>query len=241
MPYEHDIGPMTARGHIVAGDLPMVRKTKHRILGILVVIGFIVILLPFIQRGKELPSETASVKAPPFPDQSVQVTTEPEQTQPLSNEKSDTQSHSMMTSPSDIISTVHPSIVNNIQSDTATSIKSTSSPDHVTSALMTQEKAVPDKQPVPIIQKAIQPLKNAAWVIQMGSFKNKTNALRLVNQLRANGYHAFIQKVSTPFGESIRVFVGPENKRTTARQLASRLENDMHIHGIVIHYKPLVL
>lgn len=80
-----------------------------------------------------------------------------------------------------------------------------------------------------------------AWVVQMGSFKNKTNALRLVNQLRANGYRAFIQEISTAFGDNTRVFVGPENKRTEAHALALRLENHLHMRGIVINYQPLTL
>lgn len=84
-------------------------------------------------------------------------------------------------------------------------------------------------------------LKNAAWVIQIGSFKNKANALRLVNQLRANGYRAFIQQISTALGENTRVFIGPEMERTHARALANRLESEMHIRGIIISYKPLTL
>jgi DedD protein len=84
-------------------------------------------------------------------------------------------------------------------------------------------------------------LSKAAWVIQIGSFKNKANALHLVNQLRANGYRAFIQKISTAFGDNTRVFVGPENKIMAANVLANRLENEMHVKGIVISYQPLTL
>jgi DedD protein len=93
----------------------------------------------------------------------------------------------------------------------------------------------------PIKDNGLLELKQAAWVIQIGSFKNKANALRLVNQLRANGYRAFIQQTSGTFGDSTRVFVGPENKHHSARALADRLESDMHIRGIVISYKPLAL
>lgn len=84
-------------------------------------------------------------------------------------------------------------------------------------------------------------LKNSAWVVQIGSFKNKENAFRLVNQLRSNGYSAFIQQRKTAFGENTRVFVGPESKQALAQALASQLENEMHIRGIVISYKPLTL
>jgi DedD protein len=80
-------------------------------------------------------------------------------------------------------------------------------------------------------------LKNSAWVIQLGSFKNKTNALKLVNKLRGHGYHAFIQQVA----DNTRVFVGPESKQEIARAIADRLEYDMHMQGLVINYKPLAI
>src|SRR5206468_425713 len=48
-------------------------KTKHRLLGVLVVIGLVVILFPFFQSNKDFSKEAKAVTAPPFPDQSVQV------------------------------------------------------------------------------------------------------------------------------------------------------------------------
>ncbi len=51
----------------------MEKKTRHRILGSLVLIGLVVILLPFFQGNKEFATETTLVKAPPFPDQSMQA------------------------------------------------------------------------------------------------------------------------------------------------------------------------
>lgn len=88
-----------------------------------------------------------------------------------------------------------------------------------------------------------QPAVNLAsvWIVQIGSFKNKMNALKTVNQLRANGYHAFIQEMTTAFQESTRVYVGPESKQTTARALANKLQAEMHVKAIVISYKPFAL
>jgi DedD protein len=83
-------------------------------------------------------------------------------------------------------------------------------------------------------------LKNRTWVIQIGSFKNKANALRLVNQLRANGYPAFIQQLSGT-KENTRVFVGPESKHKSAHALAQKLEAELHLKAIVISYQPLSL
>ena len=84
-------------------------------------------------------------------------------------------------------------------------------------------------------------LNSPIWVIQLGSFKNKTNAVHLVDQLRSNGYKAFIHRVDSTFGETTRVYVGPEPKQTSAKALANRLEQDMHLHGIVVSFQPLAL
>lgn len=93
------------------------------------------------------------------------------------------------------------------------------------------------KLDLPIDNNGLFKLKNSAWVIQLGSYKNKTTALRLVNRLRSNGYNAFIQQASS--GTS--VYVGPESKQEIARSIAARLEYEMKIQGFVISYKPLTL
>lgn len=161
----------------------MDNKIKHRILGIFVIIGLVIILLPFFQHAKNLTNEVAVVnKAPPFPNQSVQLST-----------------------------TQYSALTNSIAEQ---QIKSLSG------------------------EKKLAKLDKMVWVIQMGSFKNKANALRLVNQLRAKGYPAFLHQAS---GDKTRVYVGPENKQTAAYALASRLEEELHLHGIVISYKPLIL
>src|SRR3990167_7693331 len=68
----------------------MEKKTKHRLLGILVIVGLVIILLPLFQSGKESSSPATLVKAPPFPDQSIQVTSQPIENspQPVSNTSS---------------------------------------------------------------------------------------------------------------------------------------------------------
>lgn len=312
----------------------MERKTKHRILGTLVMIGLGILLLPLFQNGKELKSQASLVTAPPFPDHAVQAASvvAPEiakADQPAPTQKPQTADD--MNTPDDTISVVHPSVVNQqvpaiLQpNDTITTAavkkadarpvasqpQSDANPENklselapaiseketatarMTSAKMTKNDAaqaakisealldsgIQTKSPThhktvklakakttkklvhvakhtsknklrsvkpvavhgPINNDGLAAIKNAAWVVQIGSFKNKSNALRLVNQLRANGYRAFIQQISTAFGENTRVFVGPEVKRINARALADRLETNMHIRGIVISYKPLTL
>lgn len=237
----------------------MEKKIKHRILGSLVVIALVIILLPLLQRERDLPSEKVTVKAPPFPNQTMQVANaldEPKSEinhQPNThNTQADNQPHT-----DDLMSVSRPSVINSQEPVETKQVAQIASKSTKTKKQLGVELANSVKVNKNIKHNSIKilsvsaktnfdkngliNLKNHAWVIQIGSFKNKTNAIRLVNQLRENGYHAFIQQVNTISGDSTRVFIGPEYKQTSARALASRLENDLHIHGMIISYKPLTL
>ncbi|MBX3708895.1 MAG: SPOR domain-containing protein [Gammaproteobacteria bacterium] len=290
----------------------MESRVKHRILGMLVIIGLVIILLPLFQGGKELSPNTVLVKAPPFPNQPAQVTAvntmvsppAPSpvesslvvmQDAPMAPQPIETTENAIHQQPDDIISIARPSIIN----DTSTSQVQLSTSEIVQSEMIANKSSVTEapttistepaktshyriiegekaasllkksahksktalhKKPAEMVKTKIAKttkvapglnqsidddglikLKGAVWVIQIGSFQNKANALRVVNQLRENGYHAFIQQISTALGSHTRVFVGPENKRATARALADRLQHEMHMQGILITYKPLVL
>jgi cell division septation protein DedD len=297
----------------------MEKKTKHRILGLLVIIGLVIISLPLFQGSNELPSGTTLVKAPPFPDQSMQVIgsdpsqgaisqTEPEQGVAPNTQATKVNESAINEQPDDTITQQHtalntPNMSEDSHTPTNTMANAASSPEQDTAdadpvaskAVITEDAGTdlgddvvqtdkpinktniaaktPNKKPAsvnPVDQikvlsyhsieaktahvigvnagnttkvsdNELFALKNAAWVIQMGSFKNKVHALRMVNRLRSSGYPAFIQKIGTPFGDSTRVFVGPQLKKDSAHAMAKKIDNDLHLRGIVISYKPLTL
>jgi cell division septation protein DedD len=215
----------------------MERQIKHRILGIFVIIGLVILLLPLFHTSHKELAADSTLKTPPFPDQAIQVTesaleTVPENppitTDPKSKDK-------------DLFNALRPSIVSNTIYSKL--------PTKKVSAEISKEDPLKTTHLKPLASiiknemandESLTKLNSSVWVIQLGSFKNKTNALRLVNKLRANGYKAFIQQVSAVSGGT-RVFVGPEHKKTLAHALASRLQNEMHIKGVVVSYKPLTL
>jgi cell division septation protein DedD len=241
----------------------MEKSTKHRILGSLVLISLVIILLPFFYSKKALPQHVAAVKIPSFPDQQIQVAQaamaaahhsaavnygQPATTTNNNNNPQKTISSPQATAnpiendanqPNDFIKVVRPSIVNMTLpiAPIITPIPITVKPIAKTQQLPIVKFAAIDKNE----ENLATNLRNKAWVIQIGSFKNKVNALRLVNHLRTNGYRAFMKRVQTALGESTRVFVGPEYKQATAHRLASQLENNLHIHGLVVSYKLFAL
>ncbi|MCE3237986.1 MAG: dedD [Gammaproteobacteria bacterium] len=82
--------------------------------------------------------------------------------------------------------------------------------------------------------------KKSVWVVQMGSFKNKSNAHRLVSRLKASGFKAFIHETQSSTG-SIRtaVYVGPESREASAAKL-STIMSKIHMRGFIVPYKPMV-
>jgi DedD protein len=61
------------------------------------------------------------------------------------------------------------------------------------------------------------------WAVQLGSFSNKENAEKLAEELRKQGYVAFLSQVSTDAGQLHRVRIGPQKDRESAEAIASRL------------------
>jgi len=88
-----------------------------------------------------------------------------------------------------------------------------------------------------VIQTKKKTLKATAWIIQVGSFSSKKNALALQNKLRKKKYHAFVEAVKKKSKVSYRVRIGPEVKKSSAEITMKRLKKEMKINGIVMKYK----
>lgn len=73
-----------------------------------------------------------------------------------------------------------------------------------------------------------------AWVVQVGSFSQSSNALSLRDKLRAKGFTAFVEKVKTDRDIIYRVRIGPELKRENADKQLQRLQRVMKMKGIVM-------
>jgi len=241
----------------------MEKKIKYRILGLLIIAALIILFLPMFQTQSAQPSITL-VEPPPFPhptnELSAKSTIESD-TIPLTDQPPTPQSSSVLavenrpvTPITDtIMPTNHPGDLPETVKQTQEENESVSENKHpiITGSSLMEKQALSITNNKSIVShhssfsatvsnhdNLIGPY-NFAWAIQIGSFKNKKNAVRLVNHLRENGYRAFLRHFSTSFGDKTRVYVGPELKRALANKLATKLENDLHIKGIIIRYQPL--
>lgn len=78
-----------------------------------------------------------------------------------------------------------------------------------------------------------------AWVIQVGSFSNRENAEKLVQQIREMKYAAFMEQADVDGKTVYRVKVGPEVDRKLADKMLTSLNKDLkplNLKGTVKSY-----
>ena len=73
----------------------------------------------------------------------------------------------------------------------------------------------------------------SGWVIQAGSFSNRSNADKLTQQLRNKGFSAFVEQAEVQGKTVARVLVGPEADRRLAEQLMARLNRELKASKLV--------
>jgi len=75
-----------------------------------------------------------------------------------------------------------------------------------------------------------------AWVVQVASFHEQKNAVRLREQLQKKGYTTFVEQLSADPGSMFRVRIGPELKRSDAQSIRDRIAAEMKLDGLVTRY-----
>jgi DedD protein len=77
-----------------------------------------------------------------------------------------------------------------------------------------------------------------AWAVQLASFPKPDKALTLRDRLRKRGYPAFVTSAAEEPSAAARVLVGPALFEEKAQEIASKLERDLHLKGVVVQYPP---
>lgn len=105
----------------------------------------------------------------------------------------------------------------------------------VARAQTTIKEMLSKKTQVPVVK---IPAQGEAWVVQIASFSQKDNADKLVQQLQAKGYAAYIKQNKTSDNKVImKILVGPEASLEMAQAVQKKLENELHIRGVVLKYE----
>ena len=77
-----------------------------------------------------------------------------------------------------------------------------------------------------------------AWAVQVGSFTQRDNAMRLRDQLRSKGYKAFVEQITSADKTFYRVRVGPEVSRDKAVALQKDLQSKMKLQDSTVVSHP---
>ncbi len=91
----------------------------------------------------------------------------------------------------------------------------------------------PDKEPKPASTGS-----SKAWVVQVGSFSKRDNAMRLRDQLRTKGYNTFVEQISSANKTFYRVRVGPVVSRNNAEALQKELQTKMKLEHTKVMSHP---
>lgn len=99
------------------------------------------------------------------------------------------------------------------------------------------------KKPVEISSKPMNklPLKatpHEAWVIHLGSFKNKDNVAQILKKLKSAGYIVFTKPIKTKQGMLTKVIIGPELIQSALTKKLPALKALTGIQGKVAYFVP---
>lgn len=110
-----------------------------------------------------------------------------------------------------------------------------------------KETALPDSnevsEPLVSTKTASEPtehsFKDNAWVLRLGTFRNKPNVDALLNKLETAGVKTFVKPVEAKAGTLYRVFVGPELEKSKLEKAQQTLKELTGLDGKITQFQPI--
>ena len=75
------------------------------------------------------------------------------------------------------------------------------------------------------------------WSLQLGSFSNEDNAVRLREKLREENYRTYILHARTGDGDLYRVFVGPSSSKESLSKMNDAIAAKFSLKGKIVRYR----
>jgi DedD protein len=201
----------------------MDQMLKQRLIGAIVIIALAVIFIPMILEGPddELSPRTQAMPPPPTIDyqSEVELPVPEESTEPSESFADTTMEQEASAIPEPPISQAE---------------------------VVTIEAEVPAKQAEPAVAKSTSPaipslaatsITQDGWILQVGSFSQRANALSLRDRLMKSGYQASVKDVKAAGGTIHRVLVGPVSDRPAAEKLRDKLASEQKLTAMVLENK----
>ncbi len=77
-----------------------------------------------------------------------------------------------------------------------------------------------------------------AWVLQVASFKDQSNARDLQQSLLKQDFPAYVKRFNVANGQIYRVLIGPKMKKKTLSLMAKKVERQLGKKTLMVTYKP---
>lgn len=192
---------------------------KQRLIGALVLIAIAVIFLPSLfsgEHGRRLDTRT---QIPPAPETKVVVIEQPKPVVDIPKAPA----------PEAMYQLLEEDEVVSVEKELATVQEA---------AEVVKPKAVPVPQLAPNKVGLDERNIPKAWAIQVASYNTEARANTLVEQLKADGYKAFLHPAVIGKGKVYRVLVGPKIDRANALQVKADLDKLLKVSSILVKFQP---
>ena len=215
---------------------------QNRLVGTVIVAAAVIIFLPNLLDGKKTSNRTDFDKIPPataftgemtkknFPEQKL---IKKEKAAVLNEQPKDGLLKKQRTAQSS-----QKAQTDKVQSST-TKVTPATKVEKIVASTPSKKKTKSAITKPAIGQQPPKAINKEAWVIQLGSFKHKSNVAELVTKLKRNGYTVFTKPIKTKKGTLTKVFVGPELIKATLTKKISALKKLTNVQGKVARFYPI--
>ncbi len=201
---------------------------QHRIIGAVVLVALAVLLIPLVLKNRESKSQAAPAAAAGALSGSVTVPAAPPAL-PMTPGPAVPESSSAAVSP------------NSAASAPAQESAPTPAPAQAPAPAQPVAAQAPVTKHVsataavhrrPVLVRRV----TRGWIVQVGAFSERVNALRVRARLERKGFRAELDELRVGYRRVARVRVGPVRSRGEARILEAHIARDTGIKGVVLTY-----
>lgn len=214
----------------------MEQNLKQRLVGAVVLISLAVIFLPLVFDGQQQRIDTAPYAIPEKPvisivapdvkplEQEVAVHAKAISTVEAERAALESQGDQFEHQPESVAQPVESPAV------------AIASPGTSSEAYIAQEKKVDQELQGKPVEQTVDLAD--AWMIQVGAFSSRDNAMGLQDKLKAGGYPAFVRTSKGASTILYKVYVGPEIRRAQLESQKAELEAKFKLKALILKYIP---
>jgi DedD protein len=195
---------------------------KHRIVGAIIIVALVVIFVPMILSERQPPSEAGSGAETAAHNEIANtrvVVTPVVADQPAAAETSETTTKTV-TLPAD-------------EPAAKPEVKPVVPAEHPAPAKQTP--SAPAKEKIAKATAAVEKI-TKGWVVQVGTFSNTENAIRLRDKLKSHEHTVHTETVTVAGKKAMRLRVGPFRDKEQAEYAQSRIRRETGVQGAVLAY-----